>query len=206
VLYFKPTWSLKFLFDTRFYFAISVFSFCMSRADVYILGVDEKNISFTHYNILLNLVSVSQLFIAAVYNKSVKSIFRMNVVKANEVLKKLVFQFAGLSFTSVLTMYIIVSYFYKIELSVYLYLLLIINIFCYCLTLKHLLILNHINKLNYFLIASVTSCFANIISSLGLIPVFGMSGALVSNTIGIIVLVATLKVLLKLYAPKLEAA
>lgn len=190
---FKLSWSFRFLYETRFYFGIAIFSFCMSRVDVYILGADKKDISFTYYNILLNLVSVSQIFIAAVYNKNVKSIFRMKVEKANEVLKKLIFQFVGLSVSSVLTIYVIASVFYQIELSPYFYVLLLINMFCYCLTLNHLLILNHLNKLNYFLIAAVTASFANFICALLLIPPHGMFGALLSNTVGTIVLVIILK-------------
>ncbi|MGZ4099356.1 MAG: hypothetical protein ACXVNM_10785 [Bacteroidia bacterium] len=184
-----------FLYDTRFYFFIALFSFCMSRIDVYILGFFSINYFFADYNIVLNLVAFTQIIIASVYNNNIKSIFRINLLEANRILDKLTLQFFLLSIVASLAITGISRFIYDIELNAGFYLLLFVNVFFYCLTLKYVYILNHAGKPRYFLIAAIISSLVNTAGAIILVPLLQIYGALIANTVGVIVLVGILNLL-----------
>jgi len=192
-LSFKLRLPFAFLNETKLYFFVALFSFCMSRIDVYVLGLETKGEAFSYYNILLNLISVSQLVISAIYNSSIKSVYRLNVIKAGEILGKLKGQFIILSLLATAVIFVIMRLIYAIDLRNELYFLILVNVFCYCITIKYLYLLTHTNRLNYFLVALVLSFLANFIFSVIFIPDHGIKGALVANTIGAILLALQLK-------------
>jgi O-antigen/teichoic acid export membrane protein len=191
----------SFLYETRFYFLIALFSFFMSRVDSYILGFMSDGRTFPHYNILLNLVAGCQVIIAAIYNKSIKSVFKMDFEKATAALNKLQWQFILLTVSSLVGIYICIRMVYQVVLPPECYLLLAINLYCFCLTIKYLVILNHVNRLNFFLKASIISALVNLCSAAFLIPYFQTSGAMLANTVGSVVLVSAVKLFLKKIRP-----
>ncbi|MBA3663412.1 MAG: polysaccharide biosynthesis C-terminal domain-containing protein [Bacteroidetes bacterium] len=187
--------ALRLLYETKFYFAIALFSLFMSRGDVYIMGTYHKN-SFAYYSIILNLVSVSQIIISSVYNNTIKAVFRLASNKAQAALDKLMLQFIILSVLSVSCIIGFAIFIYHIPLDYSFSGLLLVSMFFYCITVKQLFILNHLNKLNYFLIAAILAALVNVVFSILLVPSYQMHGAMVANVSGTIALVTTIKFLL----------
>lgn len=198
--------SLGILGQSWFYFLIALSSFCMSRADSYILGLFVPGSSFSHYNILVTLVTASQVIISSVYNRNVKSVFRLDISKATAVLDSLSFQFTGLSLVASFFIYAITSLVYKVEVPLICFPFLLANIYCFCLTVKLVFILNHLGKIRYFLAGSVAAFGTNSVCAVILTPVAGMLGALAANTLGAIVLIIVIRILLAFSARRSVAA
>ncbi|MCE3229374.1 MAG: hypothetical protein K0S32_3925 [Bacteroidetes bacterium] len=183
--------------ETKFYFLIALLSFCMSRADAYVLGLFKKDIVFPHYTIVLNLIGASQIAISSIYGNSLKGVFKMDITKARQTLDRLFPQFILVSLLFPALIFLTVNYIYRISIPLEVYGCVVINIFFYCLTMRQLYILNHSNRMNLFLAGSIISSIANILTSILLVPVLSITGAMVANTIGVIILVTSIAVLLK---------
>jgi O-antigen/teichoic acid export membrane protein len=192
----KPS-AFLFLNDTRLYFLVALFSFCMSRVDAFILGFYKDDVSFSHYNIILSLVSASQIVIAAIYGQNIKSVFKLKIEKVTALFEKITWQFMLLSGVATVIVYITVHYIYAIAFSSAWFLLVYVNLYCFCLTVKYLFILNHINKPKYFLYACIFSSLVNIMGSLLLIPEFGMAGALISNSLAAFTQIVSIRISLR---------
>lgn len=192
--------ALSVLYSTKYYFFIALFSFCMSRIDAFILGFYKHDNSFAHYNILLTLITACQIVISAIYNQTVKSVFRAGFAQARAALDKVTGQFLILSLIGTTGVCVILTYLYQVSLPAIYFALIPLNLFCFCLTVKYLFILNHINRSSLFLAATILSSVINVVASLVLIPLYGMPGALISNTAAAIILVLFIKFSLWLHA------
>lgn len=193
---FKWTQPFQLMGETKFYFLIALLSFCTSRADAYVLGLFKKDVLFPHYSIVLNLIGASQIAISSIYGNALKGVFKMDITKAKQTLDRLFPQFILVSLLFPALIFVTVNYIYKISMPLEVYGCVVVNVFFYCLIMRQLYILNHTNRMNLFLAGSIISSIANILASLLLVPVLSITGAMIANTFGVIVLATSIAVLL----------
>lgn len=194
---FKISSPIKLLRETRFYFLIALFSLFANRLDTYVIGLCGEQNSFVNYNIIMNLVVVSFVVISAIYNYSLKAIYKLSIAKADEVLGKLIGQFILLSFAATGTIFLISKFLYAIDWPLENYVLISFNVFFYCLTIRSLYILTHSDRILVFLVSLIISTGVNLGLSVLLIPDYNSLGALIANTSGSFVLAIMARVLIR---------
>ncbi len=182
-----------FLGGTKFYFLIVLVSFFQSRIDLYLLGFVFDQEKLNEYQLLLSLVSLSQVVIYSFVTAYSKFFYR-NINSSQLLFKRIVFTTGYVvSVISGSGIYILLNFVYGFDFSFVNIIIILVNINFFARELLEMFYYIQQERLNAMLKFIFISGVINLVAGSFLIPLFGISGAFGSQTISIVVLAMMMK-------------
>jgi len=195
----KP--ELKFLAETRNYFLAALAGFLMSRADVYLVGLFLGKNELNFYHISLNLIGLAQIGYTAMVAVYSRNLFRLPAPAFHKTLSQVGGLGALLSLVSGSLVWGLLACFYKFSVSYTFVMLTVLNLLSFSFVLPEMYRYTYYNRNDVSLRLTVASGLLSISSGLVLIPLFKMEGALLSNTLGSLLLLGLSKFYFRKQSP-----
>jgi hypothetical protein len=184
---------MVFLGETKFYFLIVLVSFFQSRIDLYLLGFVFDQEKLNEYQLLLSLVSLTQVVIYS-FVTAYSKLFYRNINSSQQLFKKIVFATGYVvSLFSGSGIYILLNFLYGFDFSVVNIIIIVVNINFFARELLEMFYYIQHEWINAMLKFIFISGVINLAAGSFLIPMFGLSGAFGSQTISIVVLALIMK-------------
>lgn len=169
-----------------YFFGVSLAGFFASKADLYVIGILIDKETMSHYFIISSLSSMVMVVYATLVNTFATSIYRFSH-KVFQKLESFLKSF-GLVFSilSAIGFYVIVNFFYTIPVDFKFAVLFFVNIFLFTLLNFEMYRFTKLEKQQVILLFLILSGITNCVFSFLLIKEFLLFGALLANTIGIL--------------------
>ena len=169
-----------------YFFGVSLAGFVASKADLYVIGILIGKVNMSHYFIISSLSSIIMLVYATLVNTFATSIYRFS----HNVFQKLESSLKsfGLVFSilSTIGFYATVNFFFSIPVDFKFAFLFFANIFLFTLLNFEMYRFTKLEKQQIIILFLIFSGITNCIFSFLLIKEFLLFGALLANTIGIL--------------------